>query len=144
MAAQAAARCSNRNSGSMRFRISDTAIPSLCFRQSDRGIFRRRDCLDTVRAETNDFYKIVNMVPVHLPPNVRDDIAQSILVALLEGTLRRDQVRAQLQQFVASHNRMFPTNFAKFGDGRLVSLDARLFDDGTMTLGDTITRGLWD
>jgi hypothetical protein len=27
---------------------------------------------------------------------------------------------------------------------KLVSLDERLFDDGTMTLGDTITRGFWD
>jgi hypothetical protein len=27
---------------------------------------------------------------------------------------------------------------------KLVSLDERLFDDGTMTLGNTITRGFWD
>lgn len=27
---------------------------------------------------------------------------------------------------------------------KLLSQDERLFEDGTMTLGDTITRGFWD
>jgi hypothetical protein len=39
---------------------------------------------------------------------------------------------------------MFPTKFAKFGDRPLVSLDDVLFDGGTTTRGDTISRGLWD
>jgi len=29
-----------------------------------------------IRSETNDFHKIVSMVPVYLPPDARDDIAQ--------------------------------------------------------------------
>jgi hypothetical protein len=39
---------------------------------------------------------------------------------------------------------MFPTNYATFAGRRLVSLDAQLFEDGSTTLGDTISRGLWD
>ena len=84
------------------------------------------------------------MVPVHLPREVRDDIAQSILMALLEGTLQRDQVNGRIRQFVAEHNRMFPTKYAKFGDSPLVSLDEVLFEDGTTTRGDNVSRGLWD
>jgi hypothetical protein len=39
---------------------------------------------------------------------------------------------------------MFPTNFAKFGDARLVSLDEVLFEGGTMTRGDNVSQSLWD
>jgi hypothetical protein len=98
----------------------------------------------TLRAETNDFYAIVNMVPSGFPPDVRDDIAQSILMALLEGSLQRDQVRDRVRHFVTAHHRMFPTKFAKFGDSPLLSLDEVMFDDGTATRGDTVSRGLWD
>jgi hypothetical protein len=84
------------------------------------------------------------MTPAYLSPDVRNDIAQSIFVALFEGSLQRDQVRARVQRFVADHNRMFPTKYAKFGNSPLVSLDEVLFDDGTTTRGDTVSRGLWD
>jgi hypothetical protein len=50
-----------------------------------RGFNPDRARANIRRAETNDFHKIVNMVPIYLPPDIRDDIAQSILVALLEG-----------------------------------------------------------
>ena len=39
----------------------------------------------TLRDEANDFYMILGMVPVGLPSHIRDDIAQSIMLALLEG-----------------------------------------------------------
>jgi hypothetical protein len=45
---------------------------------------------------------------------------------------------------VASHNKMFPTKYAKFGDSPLVSLDESLFDNGSGTRGDIVTRALWD
>src|SRR5229473_5716902 len=95
-----------------------------------------------IRSETNDFHKIVNMVPVYLPPDVRDDIAQSILVALLEGALQRDQVKVRVQQFVTAHNR----EANKHGTGKygLRSIDAPAFVDSSTTFGDTISRGLWD
>ena len=98
----------------------------------------------TVRAENNDYYKILGMVPIYLPSDIRDDIAQSIMLALLEGSLRRDQVTVQVRQFVTDHNRMFPTKFAKFGDSPLVSLDEVIFEDASSTRGDTVSRGLWD
>jgi hypothetical protein len=98
----------------------------------------------TVRAENNDYYKILGMVPIYLPSDIRDDIAQSIMLALLEGSLRRDQVAVHVRQFVADHNRMFPTKFAKFGNSPLISLDEVMFEDGSTNRGDTVSRGLWD
>jgi hypothetical protein len=98
----------------------------------------------TLREEANDFYMILGMVPATLPADIRDDIAQSIMLALLEGALQRDQVPGRVQQFVRDQNRMFPTKFAKFGDSPLVSLDEVMFDSGTATRGDSVSRGLWD
>jgi hypothetical protein len=95
-----------------------------------------------VREQNNDYYKILAMLPHNFPD--KDDVVGDIFEALLDGSLRRQDIRARVKHYVTAHNRMFPTNFAKFGDGRLVSLDARLFDDGPATLGDSISRGLWD
>ena len=58
-----------------------------------------------------------------------------------------DDVRrrwARFQQFVTSHNRMFPTSYARFGHSPLVSLDEVIFEDGSTTRGDTVSRSLWD
>jgi hypothetical protein len=44
---------------------------------------------------------------------------------------------------IADHNKRFPTKYAKFGNSPLVSLDEVLFEDGTTTRGDTVSRGLW-
>jgi hypothetical protein len=94
------------------------------------------------RHEANDYGKIRALFPANFPG--RDDVVSDIFEALLSGSLKREDVKARVKEYMAAHNRMFPTDFAKFGDGRLVSLDVRLFEDGAMTLGDTISRGLWD
>jgi hypothetical protein len=49
-----------------------------------------------------------------------------------------------IRDYVSAQDRMFPTKFAKFGDSPLVSLDEVLFDSGTATRGETVSRGLWD
>src|ERR1700722_19722451 len=54
------------------------------------------------------------------------------------------RLQAHVKQFITDHNRIFPTSFAKFGDARLVSLDELMFEDGSATRGDTVSRGLWD
>jgi hypothetical protein len=126
----------------------DRFVLSAIAKSNSRGQQRRHNSesfrVQVVRSEANDFFKIVSMVPVGLPTDVRDDIAQSIMLALLEGTLQRDQVGARVRQFVAEHHRLFPTKFAKFGDSPLVSLDEVMFDSGSATRGDTVSRGLWD
>jgi hypothetical protein len=73
---------------------------------------------------------------------IRDDIVQSIFVAMLEGSLRRDDVRSRVQEFVAAHN----LDANKHGTGKygLRSIDAPAFAESSTTFGDTISRGLWD
>lgn len=88
------------------------------------------------------YSEIVSMVPSFLRD--RDDIVSDIFKALLDGSLRHDQVKARVSVFVTEQNRMFPTNFAKFGNSSLVSLDEVLFEDGSTTRGDTVSRSLWD
>jgi hypothetical protein len=94
------------------------------------------------REETNDYYKIRSMLPANFPD--KDDVVSDIFEALTNGSLQRAQVRARVKHYVTAHNRMFPTNYATFAGRKLVSLDARLFDEGAATLGETISRGLWD
>ena len=65
-------------------------------------------------------------------------------VYLHKATQKREEVKARVQAYIGAHNRMFPTKYAKFGDSPLVSLDEVLFDTGTTTRGDNVTRGLWD
>lgn len=94
------------------------------------------------REEANDYERILALFPANFPG--RADAAQDVFVALLDKSLKREDVRARVKQFIAGHNRMFPTNFAKFGDSPLVSLDEAVFEDGSGTRGDYVSRGLWD
>ena len=82
------------------------------------------------------------MLPDNFPG--KNDVVQSIFLALFEGRLDRGQVERHLRRFVREYNRQHPTKFAKFGDSQLVSLDERLFEDGATTRGDMVTRSLWD
>jgi hypothetical protein len=97
---------------------------------------------EAIREQNNDYYKIRAMLPANFPG--KDDVVSAIFEDLLTGRLQPENVRARVPDSVAAHNRMFPTKFAKFGDGKLVSLDEVLFEDGATTRGDTVTRGLWD
>jgi hypothetical protein len=94
------------------------------------------------RDQNNDYHKIRAMLPASFPD--KDDVVSAIFEDLLTGRLKREEVRARVQTYITAHNRMFPTKFAKFGDSPLVSLDEVMFDGGTSTRGDTVSRGLWD
>jgi hypothetical protein len=88
------------------------------------------------------YREIVSMVPRFLRDH--DDIVSNIFKALLDGSLRHDQIKARISLFVTEQNRIFPTKFAKFGNSPLVSLDEVLFEDGSTTRGDTVFQSLWD
>jgi hypothetical protein len=63
---------------------------------------------------------------------------------MLMGSLKREEVSARLTVYIAEFNKLFPTKYAKFGNSPLVSLDEVMFEDGSTTRGDTVSRGLWD
>jgi hypothetical protein len=82
---------------------------------------------------TRSCHAVADMVPSNLPPEVRDDIVQFIFMALLEGSLRRDEVKARIGQFVKEHNR--EANKHDTGKYGLISLDAPIFADGSTNPG---------
>ena len=72
-----------------------------------------------------------------LPAQIRDDVIGAMALEVVEGKLRPPDIRRRIWEYVTAQYRQF----SKFGP---LSLDARIYDDGATTLGDTITRGLWD
>ncbi|QDF38265.1 hypothetical protein FJN17_12180 [Bradyrhizobium symbiodeficiens] len=94
------------------------------------------------REQENDYFKIRAMLPAGLPG--RDDVVSLIFEDLLTGTLKREDVRSRIRGYIAAHNQTFATKYRKFGDSPLLSLDEAIFDDGSGTRGDNVSRGLWD
>jgi hypothetical protein len=131
-----------------RLRREDTEIDALAARviagcrQRSADLRRIRTSNQTKRDQNNDYYKIRAMLPAAFPD--KDDVVSAIFEDLLTGRLKRENVKERVRAYIAAHNRMFPTKFAKFGNAHLVSLDEVLFDGGTATRGDTVSRGLWD
>jgi hypothetical protein len=95
-----------------------------------------------VRKEQNDYQTIMAMLPPSFPD--KGDVVARIFEDLLTGALKREDVRARVKVYIAEHNRLFPTKYAKFGDSALLSLDAVLFEGGITTRGDTVSQGLWE
>jgi hypothetical protein len=94
------------------------------------------------REETNDYFRIRALVPIGNPH--RDDIISRIFEDLLSGSLKREDIGIRIKVYVTELNRLFPTKHVKFGNSPLVSLDEVMFEDGSTTGGDTVSRGLWD
>jgi hypothetical protein len=89
-----------------------------------------------------DYHRIRAMLPERFPD--KDVVINEVIIWLLEGRLGRSQIATRIDWYISDYNRTFPTKYAKFGGGSLISLDEVLFDDGTHTRGDTVSRGLWD
>jgi hypothetical protein len=99
---------------------------------------------DAIREQNNDYHRIVELIPRYLPRHASDEVVQTIFEDLLSGLLKLEDVRSRVSEYVTAQDRMFPTKFAKFGNDPLVSLDEVMFEDGSTTRGDTVSRGLWD
>ena len=81
----------------------------------------------------NAIYRAVKaVVPASLPPITRDDVIGDMVLAVLEGDLAMNDLKARAKTFVKEHWRMF-------GTLRDVSFDAQLFSDGRSTLGDRVS-----
>ena len=106
------------------------------------ALHRARAVTAERREQANDYQRIIGMLPAYLSD--REDIAHDIFVAVHEKSLRPEDVPDRVKWYIKDHERRFPTKYAKFGNDPLVSLDEMLFDDGTTTRGDTVSRGLWD
>ncbi|MGX1105471.1 hypothetical protein [Bradyrhizobium elkanii] len=125
-----------------RFIIEATANNGARGQQLRYAKARARIQSATRREEANDYHKISAMLPAGFPD--KDDVVSRIFESLLDGSLRREDVRSRVKFYIAEHNRLFPTKFAKFGDNPLLSLDELAFEDGSTTRGDNVSRSLWD
>jgi hypothetical protein len=83
------------------------------------------------------FALIRSAVPMTLPAQIREDVIGAMALEVVEGKLRTGDIRRRVREFITAQYRQF----SRFGPR---SLDARVFEDGSMTLGDTISRGFWD
>lgn len=71
-------------------------------------------------------------VPCTLPDDVRSDVIQDVMTAVLYGQITISEIPAYAKKAITAHYRRFPT---KYGHR---SLDELLFEDGRTTLGETI------
>jgi hypothetical protein len=71
------------------------------------------------------------MLPANHPD--KDAIISHIIEDLLTGNLRREDVRARLKSYIAAEGKFASSIMQpRFGQNRLYSLDAKLFDDGPL------------
>jgi hypothetical protein len=83
-----------------------------------------------------DAYEAIMRATSGLWEGERGDVMSLMFLATAEGRLKPKDAAKRLPEFLREHRRQF----SKFGPD---SLDRLLFEDGAMTLGDTITTGLW-
>lgn len=82
---------------------------------------------------SNDIYAAAwSAVPRTIPADVRDDVISMIILAVLEGEIRIEDVPRLSREFTNRHYRQF----SKFDTS---SLDAPLYHDSSKTLLDTLT-----
>jgi hypothetical protein len=107
-----------------------------------QSLSRTHKATSEQREEANEYRTIRAMFPAWMPDP--DELVSRIFEDMLSGSLGRADVPKRIRFYTQEREKLFPTKFRKFGDSLLVSLDEQLFDDGTATRGDTVSRGLWD
>ena len=78
------------------------------------------------------YARIASAVPRWLSPALRDDVISDMYVAVTSGAMAADLVETNARKFASAAANQFET---KYGPR---SLDEKLFDEGGMTLGDTL------
>jgi hypothetical protein len=94
--------------------------------------------------DAKDYFAVQNLIPRWFPEQDKFDVVNDVMAELSTGKITRDQLRDRIKFYMGEANKMFAPKFRKFGEAKLVSLDELVFDDGTTTIGDNVSRGLWD
>jgi hypothetical protein len=76
--------------------------------------------------------RIEKLVPKHLDPAARDDIAADIVMAVLTGEIDQSDIAKSVKEYTKRFNK-------KFSSWEFASLDKPLGDDSDTTLGDMAT-----
>jgi len=96
----------------------------------------------SISANAEDIFALIRAaVPNTLPAQTRDEVIGAMALAVVEGKLRPAEVKRHVGEYITAQFRQF----SKYG---AVSLDARLYDDGSATLLDRLSTevgtGSWD
>jgi hypothetical protein len=91
---------------------------------------------------TDDVLAAIQRAVAAAPSFMREDIAEDITLEIYDRRLPFKRIRDRVRQLVTQYNRL--QYVPGRGGGKITSLDLQLFDDGPMTLGDTVTTSLWE
>lgn len=96
----------------------------------------------TIAANGTDIFMLIRSeVPASLPAQIRDDVIGTMALEIVEGKLRTADIRRRVREYITGQ-------FRQFSKYTQVSLDARLYDDGSATLLDRLSTetdtGYWD
>jgi hypothetical protein len=81
----------------------------------------------------DELYRTADLaVPRGLQDHIRDDVKSDIVEAVLDGSLRLEDISREVGKYIAAH-------FARFSSYKFRSLDQTLFDDDDMTFIDRLT-----
>jgi hypothetical protein len=109
---------------------------------------RARELSIANRAKTDqdakDYFSIQAMIPRWFPEQDKFDVVNDVMAELVAGVITRDELQGRVRFYMKQAGQMFAPKHPKFGNSPLVSLDEMLFEDGSTTRGDTVSRGLWD
>lgn len=109
-----------------------------------RALTREPTLTGIIAGPSHEIFTVVDRaVPRTLDFETRKEVMSEMMLAILEGKLTLEEAPLRYREFLRITNRMFPTQYAKFGNSMLLSLDEAMFDDGGGRRGDNVTRGLW-
>lgn len=96
-----------------------------------------REEIPPFEMQPGDYEWIMSFISRRFPEDVRMDIAQDVLEALLRRAISRQQVKGRIIDFVSKHRK------AVGNPDYNASLDAPLIPDGTLTRMDAISFDRW-
>lgn len=97
-----------------------------------------------IAGPSHEIFTVVDRaVPRNLDFETRKEVMSEMMLAILEGKLTLEEAPRRYREFLRITNRMFPTQYAKFGNSLLLSLDEAMFDNGGGRRGDNVTHNLW-
>jgi hypothetical protein len=104
-------------------------------RERMRMVFRPAS---TNSSDEEMFAELSRLIPRHLTADMQDDVLGNMVLDWREGRYSFDEIKARVRKFVSSE---YQKNHNNWG---MLSLDKPVSEDSDFTIGDTVTRGMWN
>jgi hypothetical protein len=115
-----------------RFIATRSAMPAPALIRSNITVILPGERLAASLSSNHLWRVAIASLPTNLDPDMRNDVAADIVVAVLSGDLSPHQIASEANRFIRAHNK-------KFSQFEFASLDKSVSIDSTFTLGDTLT-----